>query len=68
VCHNNCFKFNLGIVSLVMKLILISKSNNIILIKSIRGVRQWVTECVVKELRDVKVTGSKPSMTKNPSC
>jgi hypothetical protein len=26
-----------------------------------------VTECVVKPLRDVKVTGSKPAGTKNPT-
>jgi hypothetical protein len=26
-----------------------------------------VTECVFKALRDVKVTGSKPARTKNPS-
>jgi len=26
-----------------------------------------VTECVVKQLRDVKVTGSKPVGTKNPT-
>jgi hypothetical protein len=32
-----------------------------------RGVGQSVTECVVKPLRDVKVTGSKPAGTKNPT-
>jgi hypothetical protein len=32
-----------------------------------RGVGQSVTECVVKALRDVKVTGSKPAGTKNPA-
>jgi hypothetical protein len=32
-----------------------------------RGVGQSVRECVVKALRDVKVTGSKPAGTKNPS-
>jgi hypothetical protein len=32
-----------------------------------RGVGQWVTECVVKELCDVKVTSSKPVGTKNQS-
>jgi hypothetical protein len=26
-----------------------------------------VTKCVVKPLRDVKVTGSKPARTKNPT-
>jgi hypothetical protein len=32
-----------------------------------RGVGQSVTECVVKPLRDVKVTGSKLAGTKNPT-
>jgi hypothetical protein len=32
-----------------------------------RGVGQSVTECVVKPLRDIKVTGSKPARTKNPT-
>jgi hypothetical protein len=32
-----------------------------------RGVGQSVMECVVKPLRDVKVTGSKPAGTKNPT-
>jgi hypothetical protein len=32
-----------------------------------RGVGKSVTECVVKPLRDVKVTGSKPAGTKNPT-
>jgi hypothetical protein len=32
-----------------------------------RGVGQLVTECVVKALLDVKVTGLKPVGTKNPS-
>jgi hypothetical protein len=32
-----------------------------------RGVGQSVTKCVVKPLRDVKVTGSKPAGTKNPT-
>jgi hypothetical protein len=32
-----------------------------------RGVGQSVTECVVKPLRDVKVTGLKPAGTKNPT-
>jgi hypothetical protein len=32
-----------------------------------RGVGQSVTECVVKPLCDVKVTGSKPAGTKNPT-
>jgi hypothetical protein len=32
-----------------------------------RGVGQSVTECVVKPLHDVKVTGSKPAGTKNPT-
>jgi hypothetical protein len=31
------------------------------------GVGQLVTECVVKALCDVKVTGSKPAGTKNPA-
>jgi hypothetical protein len=31
------------------------------------GVGQSVTECVVKPLCDVKVTGSKPVGTKNPT-
>jgi hypothetical protein len=30
-----------------------------------QGVGQWVMECVVKALHDVKVTGSKPARTKN---
>jgi len=34
---------------------------------SSRGVGQSVTECVVKPLRDVKVIGSKPAGTKNPT-
>jgi hypothetical protein len=32
-----------------------------------QGVGQWVTKCVVKPLCDVKVTGSKPAGTKNPT-
>ena len=32
-----------------------------------QGVGQSVTECVVKPLRDVKVTSSKPAGTKNPT-
>jgi len=32
-----------------------------------QGVGKSVTECVVKALRDVKVTGSKPVGTKNPA-
>jgi hypothetical protein len=32
-----------------------------------RGEGQSVTECVVKLLCDVKVTGSKPMGTKNPT-
>jgi hypothetical protein len=32
-----------------------------------RGVGQSVMECVVKPLCDVKVTGSKPAGTKNPT-
>ena len=32
-----------------------------------RGVGQSVMECVVKALCDVKVTGSKPTGTKNPA-
>jgi hypothetical protein len=32
-----------------------------------RGVGQLVMECVVKALRDVKVTGSKPTGTKKNS-
>jgi len=31
------------------------------------GVGQLMMECVVKPLRDVKVTGSKPIGTKNPT-
>jgi hypothetical protein len=32
-----------------------------------QGVGQSVTECSMKALRDIKVTGSKPAGTKNPS-
>jgi hypothetical protein len=32
-----------------------------------RGVGQSVTECTIKALRYVKVTGSKPAGTKNPA-
>jgi hypothetical protein len=52
VCHNNN-NIQCGI------------NNN--MCYSPRGVGQSVMECVVKPLRDVKVTGSKPAGTKNPT-
>jgi hypothetical protein len=39
----------------------------IYMLKGPRGVGQSVTECVVKPLRVVKVTGSKSAGTKNPT-
>jgi hypothetical protein len=45
----------------------LQSQQNILNVHGPRGVGQSVTECVVKALRDVKVTGSKPAGTKNPA-
>ena len=49
------------------KKIKISNIYNILQKNCPRGVGQSVTECVVKPLHVVKVTGSKPTGTKNPT-